>query len=929
MKNIIDSFDYFLKSNELGKTDAKNINRLLQMIDADGYIEKQVVLDELFKKAANADANYRNFVKRVRDAIDNAQAEDGDLTGRKILESIEVNIVKASKTQPTRLQLTTRYVAPIVVQPEANRQYDESIFQKNIAKDAGKKIDANDIIIFLSHSKEDERLVHDFQELFESRSPCINERSVKIWTMQELTFGGSFDQQIQQNLRSADFGLAALSQNFLKSEYIKEKEVSCLLGDNRLLLFGLDAKIDGKDTSADDFFTQMKEALPKGDLHQQTLQQQVCYLNDRKGNFFGDCIKEESKIKFVDKVISDLTKVMEGQEKTKQKEKKHIENSCNGNYEYDAFVPSKAKGMEVKNQSESLVGKDAQPDTPEYELIPDMLAWAQNSDQSIYAILGDYGMGKTFSCRIFAKELAGTKITPFYIDLRDTPTFVTKDNIMRQPLLEEIIDNVLGRQNIKTQAQNFIQQAQDGTLIFIFDGLDEKLVHYNQDIRQQFLSELMRVFPVDTFRSQSKVKMVLSCRTHHFEDLKAQSSFLRGLGRTDSASEDYRAVEILPFNALQIESLLEKQLGNKSRVVFELINDNRYLANLAKRPFLLTRIAQVLPTLQTLRVINSAAVYQALIDDAIDRDEGKHILHPRHKRILLQDLSAELWQQSEQILMVDELNEWYQSWLHRNTSILQQYDKVSNSELERDLRNSTLLVRFGEEDFGFTHSSMQEFFLAQWILKNWRQLLGDFKLNKAISLLTRQFILDSILLLKPEEIKQLKQALKDSLQQKNTTELTHLALDIVSTMSKEMGVTLDFECVDLSYLKVKQLFVIGLKTKELILSHSDLPASRWQNVEIATVKINDSNLNQSVWRDCVLQDLHTDFKIKTDDVLHSGMHQWTVDNCQFEFEHTAFSKALQWHIYINFHKLKTGNVQNLSQFDFLQIGHLWSSKCQL
>jgi hypothetical protein len=32
-------------------------------------------------------------------------------------------------------------------------------------------------------------------------------------------------------------------------------------------------------------------------------------------------------------------------------------------------------------------------------------------------------------------------------------------------------------------------------LIFIFDGLDEKLVHYTKDMRQQFLTELMRVFP--------------------------------------------------------------------------------------------------------------------------------------------------------------------------------------------------------------------------------------------------------------------------------------------------------------------------------------------------------------------------------------------------------------------------------------------------
>jgi hypothetical protein len=29
----------------------------------------------------------------------------------------------------------------------------------------------------------------------------------------------------------------------------------------------------------------------------------------------------------------------------------------------------------------------------------------------------------------------------------------------------------------------------------IFDGLDEKLVHYTKDMRQQFLAELMRVFP--------------------------------------------------------------------------------------------------------------------------------------------------------------------------------------------------------------------------------------------------------------------------------------------------------------------------------------------------------------------------------------------------------------------------------------------------
>jgi hypothetical protein len=47
--------------------------------------------------------------------------------------------------------------------------------------------------------------------------------------------------------------------------------------------------------------------------------------------------------------------------------------------------------------------------------------------------------------------------------------------------LEEIIQSVLRRQEVTTDAQTFIQQAQSGNLIFIFDGLDEKLVHYTKE----------------------------------------------------------------------------------------------------------------------------------------------------------------------------------------------------------------------------------------------------------------------------------------------------------------------------------------------------------------------------------------------------------------------------------------------------------------
>jgi type II secretory pathway predicted ATPase ExeA len=57
----------------------------------------------------------------------------------------------------------------------------------------------------------------------------------------------------------------------------------------------------------------------------------------------------------------------------------------------------------------------------EVDLITDMLDWIKNSPQSIYALLGDYGMGKTFSCRMLSAKLTEEEgaIKPFYIDLRE------------------------------------------------------------------------------------------------------------------------------------------------------------------------------------------------------------------------------------------------------------------------------------------------------------------------------------------------------------------------------------------------------------------------------------------------------------------------------------------------------------------------------
>ncbi len=72
------------------------------------------------------------------------------------------------------------------------------------------------------------------------------------------------------------------------------------------------------------------------------------------------------------------------------------------------------------------------------------------------------------------------------------------------------------------------------------------------------------------------------------------------------------------------------------------------------------------------------------------------------------------------------------------------------------------LVRFGEQDFGFSHSSMQEFFLSKWLLRQWQED-GDFRMDKRVSDLTRQFVIDNVALLTEQELVRLNQGLAATL----------------------------------------------------------------------------------------------------------------------------------------------------------------------
>jgi hypothetical protein len=99
--------------------------------------------------------------------------------------------------------------------------------------------------------------------------------------------------------------------------------------------------------------------------------------------------------------------------------------------------------------------------------------------------------------------------------------------------------------------------------------------------------------------------------------------------------------------------------------------------------------------------------------------------------------------------------------------------------------------------------------------------------------------------LSSKEITRLHQVLIHTLEQKSTTPVARLALDIVSTMHKHQISVPVFEVVQLSQLKLQEITVFGLNCQRLVINATELFASEWTAVTIGELQLTASNLNKS------------------------------------------------------------------------------------
>ncbi|PXX37206.1 NACHT domain-containing protein [Undibacterium pigrum] len=373
----------------------------------------------------------------------------------------------------------------------------------------------------------------------------------------------------------------------------------------------------------------------------------------------------------------------------------------------------------------------------------DILAWlSEPEERPIYALLGEYGMGKTTTLqRVTAHLQQQRKLNidspaPLYFDLRKVDTLLAASALHpgKVPTLQETISDCLRNGYLQTDGvlpnyEDVVDSIDSGALV-IFDGLDEVLSRIGDKQGLSFTANLLRVLPEARERQKNKAqskppRVLLSCRTQFFRSLAEQDNHLTGEHRGSQNQSQYRALLLQPLTEQQIRSYMMAVFPNTDiDQLMAQIEAVHNLRELAGRPFTLKLVANFVPMLEQWRAqgkrVTGATLYREVAKQWLIRDKEKQSFQPEDKLLLASALAAHFWRNQLKGITAKKLESWLGQWLAQQGPY-EDFQTKPRDLLQEDLRNSTFLKRVDVEGkdsrFEFAHTSLQEFFLAEYLLQ--------------------------------------------------------------------------------------------------------------------------------------------------------------------------------------------------------------------
>ncbi|MDR3360103.1 MAG: pentapeptide repeat-containing protein, partial [Bifidobacteriaceae bacterium] len=377
-----------------------------------------------------------------------------------------------------------------------------------------------------------------------------------------------------------------------------------------------------------------------------------------------------------------------------------------------------------------------------------LLDWARNVGASrCFALLGEYGMGKTIACQRLAKEIGERRATdpswpiPLYFDFKHITGLKE-----RVPSVDEAMAEcaeagwVHGGDLTLCSTEQIRAWISTGALV-IFDGLDEVLVKLNQKDGAEFTRRLLSLAPPPESPNNPGTKVLISSRTQYFRTLRDERNHFTGEGRGDKGAESFQSLLLLPFTDQQVVAYLQAALpGSDAQRLLQTLESVHNLSDLAHRPFTLRLISKQIPAIEQARAdgrdFYGSTLYRLMVDEWFDRDSRKHTIDRREDKLALASaLAAHLWKNGHRAadggkaggaeLPALNLEDWLHEWLAAEPRLARRYRNLDPDLLEEDLRNTTFLRRVdlaaNKSVFRFAHTSLQEFFLAEYLIAGLRE----------------------------------------------------------------------------------------------------------------------------------------------------------------------------------------------------------------
>lgn len=343
----------------------------------------------------------------------------------------------------------------------------------------------------------------------------------------------------------------------------------------------------------------------------------------------------------------------------------------------------------------------------------------------VFALLGEYGMGKTVTAQRLARELESkreddpTRPAALYFDLRSV-TGLDKG----VPTLARVVEECMKRGWAADEDPAAYTWASvlgwlKSSVVVIFDGLDEVLVKLDAGDGQTLTRTLLAT--VEEQRALTgRARVLVTCRTHYFRTLREQSNHFVGQERGNLREDAYRSLVLMPLTEAQIVAYLAAAVpGSRPEEVLEMLRSVHDLTDLTHRPYTLQLVSQFLPEIEADRAagrpVYGVTLYRRMVTRWLERDAGKHHLRPDDKIDLAEHLAAHLHGAGAGLLDVTALEDWMHEWLETSPRLARRYARLHPDQLEEDLRTATFLARIdGSEGSGFrfAHTSLREYFHA-------------------------------------------------------------------------------------------------------------------------------------------------------------------------------------------------------------------------